>query len=131
MKTGLDKLDSEIDGILQEYGNNINAGTKKIVESVGKEAKREATANAKASGIGGRKYTRQFMMQKTEFPTHESVVVGNKQYQLVHLLEKGHACRGGGRTKSKAFTHIAPAQEIANAALEVGIQRMVDNGGKN
>ena len=44
-----------------------------------------------------------------------------KRYQLTHLLEKGHAKRGGGRVR--AFPHIAPAEQAGIRELEEGIKR--------
>ena len=51
----------------------------------------------------------------------ELTVYSPKKYQLAHLLEKGHAKRGGGRTK--AMPHIAPAEENAVKELENDIKK--------
>src|SRR5574344_1180671 len=56
----------------------------------------------------------------------EVTVHSKNRYQLAHLLEHGHAKRGGGRVAGKA--HIAPSEENAVRQLEAEIERSLQNG---
>ena len=58
---------------------------------------------------------------KEVFESLELVVYSKSRYQLAHLLEHGHAKRGGGRTK--ASVHIAPAEEAGAKQLEDDIRK--------
>ena len=56
----------------------------------------------------------------------EVVVHSKNRYQLAHLLEKGHAKRGGGRVGGKV--HIAPAEQSGIEQLERDIERALQHG---
>jgi hypothetical protein len=66
---------------------------------------------------------------KTERETSSSlhlIVHSRNRYQLAHLLEFGHAKRGGGRVAAQP--HIAPAEEKGVGELEKSIERSLSHG---
>ena len=116
----VDNLAEEIMKGLTEYKDLATADMKTAVRKAGKSVKKDIQANApKKTGAYSKSWT-----VKTTKETSESLeltVHSPKKYQLAHLLEKGHAKRGGGRTK--AIPHIAPAEEKAAKDLEADIKR--------
>ena len=116
----VDNLAAEIMKGLTEYKDIETADMKTAVRKAGKSVKKDIQANApKKTGAYSKSWT-----VKTTKETSESLeltVHSPKKYQLAHLLEKGHAKRGGGRTK--AIPHIAPAEEKAVKDLEADIKR--------
>ena len=68
--------------------------------------------------MSARKYN-QLLRRKQE--RMRNTVHSKNRYQLAHLLEFGHAKRGGGRTKAQP--HIAPAEENGINALEKAIEK--------
>lgn len=50
----------------------------------------------------------QYAKSWTKKKRGKMIIIHNKEYQLTHLLEKGHAKRGGGRVEAKV--HILPVE---------------------
>ena len=100
---------------LQEYADLATNDLKKAVKKVGDEAKKDIQNNAPVK-TGAYKKSWTVKTTKETSNAMEVVVHSRNRYQLAHLLEFGHAKRGGGRTR--AFPHIAPAEQRAAELLE-------------
>lgn len=100
---------------LQEYTDLATEDMKAAVKKAGNEAKKDIQANA-PEDTGAYKKSWAVKTTKETFNAMEVTVHSRNRYQLAHLLEFGHAKRGGGRTR--AFPHIAPAEQRAAELLE-------------
>ena len=116
----IEELAGEVMKGLTEYSKLATSDMKKAVRKAGNEVRIEIQANApKDTGA----YAKSWAVKKMkESSVKLEVVVHSKnRYQLAHLLEYGHALRGGGR--AKAQPHIAPAEEHGVEGLEKAIER--------
>lgn len=122
----IDELADTVMKGLKEYAQLAADDLKEDVKKAGKTVKQqiESTAPRKTG-----KYAKSWMVKKTrETSDSIQVVVHSKnRYQLAHLLEHGHAKRGGGRTR--AFPHIAPAEQAGTEQLIKDIERDLKKGG--
>ncbi len=110
---------------LDDYAKLITENMKKAVKKAGTSVKKEIQANApKDSGA----YAKSWSVKNMKENSHalELTVYSRNRYQLAHLLEFGHAKRGGGRVPGRA--HIAPAEEAGVKQLEAEIERCIRNG---
>lgn len=113
--TSVDKLASEVMKGLQEYAELAETEMKKAVRKTVTSVKKNISANApRRTG----RYAKSWTSKKTKENAHslEMTVHSKDRYQLAHLLEHGHAKRGGGRVEGKP--HIAPAEEKGGELLE-------------
>lgn len=111
--------DAIIDGLL-EYAELATDTMKDCVKKASNTVKKETQANAPVKS-GRYKKSWAVKRQKETSTTLEMVVHSRNRYQLTHLLEKGHAKRGGGRVK--AIPHIGPAEEKGIRMLEDSIRK--------
>lgn len=116
----VDDLADEIMEGLTEYANLATDTMKKAVKKAGNKVKKEIQANApKDTG----KYKNSFKVTKRKETANamEVTVHSKDKYQLTHLLEKGHAKRGGGRVA--AIPHIELAEQEGIRLLTEEIER--------
>lgn len=119
----IDRLAAAVMEGLEEYADLSTDELKKAVRKAGTNVKKDIEANAP---VKTGKYSKSWSVKTTKETSNslELTVYSPKKYQLAHLLEFGHAKRGGGRTK--AIPHIAPAEEKAVKELEQNIERALE-----
>ena len=124
-KIGIDKLAGEVSEILDEYADTTAEGVKKAVRKTSKAVKEEIKAGAP---VKTGDYQKSWAVKKIKENSNALVVTvhSKNRYQLAHLLEHGHAKRGGGRTR--AISHIAPAESNGEMMLEDEIKRSIKHG---
>ena len=111
--------DAVMDGLM-EYAELAADVMKGCVKKAGNTVKKETQAGAP---VRTGKYKKSWAVKRQRETSNvlEVVVHSRDRYQLTHLLEKGHAKRGGGRVSG--VSHIAPAEEYAVMELEARIRR--------
>jgi hypothetical protein len=115
-----DNLVMQVKQYTAEVEDGIVEDTIAVAQETRDELKRTSPKRQRQDGGS---YAKDWTITKRIWPGHVQVIVHNKQYQLVHLLEKGHAKRGGGRTK--AIAHVKPAETAAEKRLEKRIGETV------
>ena len=123
MATGIN-LDKAVSDILSEFSTDVTKAAQEAVTEVSKEAvkKLKQAAPKGRTGKYGRGWTSK--VEKTT-TTVESTIYGKTgTYQLAHLLENGHAKRGGGRTAP--IVHIKPVEDWAISEVEKRIREKVE-----
>lgn len=121
-RVSIDQMASAIMEGLQDYADLATDDLKAAVKKAGTTVRKQIQTTA-PSDTG--KYAKSWSVKNTKETSNslEVTVYSKNRYQLAHLLEYGHAKRGGGRTKAQP--HIAPAEETAIRQLERDIKRLL------
>ena len=111
----IDGLAEAINEGLKEYVDLATEDVKKAVKKSAKAVKDQINCSAP---VRTGRYAKSWKVKTTaESSTSlEQTVYSPSRYMLTHLLEKGHAKRGGGRVR--AIPHIAPAEEMGIELFE-------------
>lgn len=124
-KIKVEQLSEAISEELKNYRDVVDEEMRAAVKKTGKAVQADIKAGAPKKSGG---YARSWSVKNTKQNSHalEVTVYSRNRYQLTHLLEFGHAKRNGGRTRAKS--HIAPAEEKGIRQLEEEIKRSIRNG---
>jgi hypothetical protein len=104
----IDDMDDVIMKELEQYTKLATDDMKDAVKNTAKSVKKDIESSAPV--LTGR-YKKSWAVKNISENANsiDIVVHSRNRYQLTHLLEHGHAKRGGGRVAGKP--HIAPAEE--------------------
>ena len=116
-KVTIENLASEVEKILQEYGDEVAENLDEIVTKVGKKGvqalKNESLDEFPDSGKHRSRYGSTWKATTEKKRLYTTVTIHNTQAGLPHLLEFGHVVSNGtGRVlgKAGAHTHIAKVE---------------------
>lgn len=108
-KTPIDKFEDAITKILDDYGDEVRENLDAITENVGKAGvtlMRNQSKQTFPNGTGF--YAKGWTKADITSRNGTTVILHNKHSGMPHLLEFGHAKRGGGRVPGR--THIATVE---------------------
>ena len=110
-------LASAIHEILGAYADDVNEVTKEAVVAVTKAGVSTLKGESKRKFNGSGNYASGWTSRvETNRLSSQGILYNGKLPGLPHLLEHGHAKRGGGRVSGRV--HIAPVEEQLTAAFK-------------
>jgi len=121
----IDQLAVEITQAVADYTEAVTAAIEKEVETTAKAVQADIKADSpRRTG----EYAKGWARKKEKQQGAISYTIYNKNKPtLTHLLEYGHAKRGGGRVEGKP--HIEPAADRHIPAMERRIEQIIERGG--
>ena len=116
-------LAAEINKILEDFGDNVTDNIKEVTKKVTQQGAKAVKANAKNSFKGTGQYAKGWSVKMEEDYFSATGIIYNKTPGLPHLLEHGHANRGGGRTPGRV--HIGNAEDNLVKEFEDAVKRVL------
>ena len=110
----IDEMDNAIMEELEKYADLAADELKAAVKETAASVRKDIQAGAP---VDTGKYKKSWSVKnvREDSESIELVVHSRNRYQIAHLLEHGHAKRGGGRVAAKP--HIASAEQRGNEKL--------------
>ena len=116
-------LEKAVSDILAEYSVDVSKAAETAITTVAKEATKKLKQSApRRTG----KYAKGWAskVEKGALTVEATVYGKTGTYQLAHLLEHGHARRGGGRNVD-GIVHIKPVEEWAVSEVQKRIKEQL------
>ena len=107
-KSPIERLQADVSAILEEYGEEVAEHLDEVTKDIGKKGAKALRSSSSGSFGGSGKYARGWTYEVEEGRLGTTVTIYNRTPGLPHLLENGHAKRGGGRVPGRS--HIAPVE---------------------
>lgn len=126
MKVNVEDFYKSAIKIYENYSDVVQEEINKSVENVAKESRNELKVAGNFKNRTG-KYRKGWTITFERLRYGINAIVHNRQYQLTHLLENGHALVRGGRQigEVRAFPHVEIVNEDAQRKLEEEIERVL------
>ena len=121
----IDEMDNAIMEELEKYADLAADELKAAVKETAASVRKDIQAGAP---VDTGKYKKSWSVKnvREDSESIELVVHSRNRYQIAHLLEHGHAKRGGGRVAAKP--HIAAAEQRGNEKLVTTIEQKLKGG---
>lgn len=121
MTVTADNLSDAIAGIMDKYAVEVNGHVKEAVSAATKAGVKAVKSGAAAKFDGTGRYAAGWTSRyETDRFSAQGIIYNKDVPGLPHLLEHGHAKRGGGRVPGRM--HIAPVEEAVEGAVTRAIE---------
>lgn len=121
-KTTTDKFAAGIAKVLEQYQDDIVKDTDALVKKLGQQGAKELKNASRIFGGTG-EYANGWKSKTQKSRLGATATIYNEKAGLPHLLENGHAKRGGGRVAGR--THIAPVEEKLVKEFEKAVTKAI------
>ena len=121
----INEMDSAIMEELEKYAELASDDLKAAVKETAASVRKDIQAGAP---VDTGKYKKSWSVKNVHEDSEsiDLVVHSRNRYQIAHLLEHGHAKRGGGRVAAKP--HIAAAEQRGNEKRVTTIEQKLKGG---
>ena len=121
---------TDIGTILSEYTYEVQDAISEAAQTLANQAAAELKETSPKRPKSG-KYARGWRVKTEKGTGYIKCTIHNTQYQLTHLLEKGHRIMRNGQQVgvADAKVHIEPVEQKCITQFTKDVERIIKNGG--